>query len=612
MMVNSDFEPTHEMNEKVFGFNKTEQSRTEKSIFEVRERNMMEWVTFWKQNPHRFVEDYLGINLMFFQKVLIFMMNISPNFVYIAARSQGKSFLTAIFSVTRCILYPGTRIVIASMTKEQARLIISQKIMDLYNSYPAVKEEIGDKRNIKTGVDNASVQFLNGSSIVISTSNESGRGKRANVLIVDEFALVDKDMYEKVLRPMAGSTRVPRFKERFPSKYAGYIEENIEILLSSARYKNEWSWDIFENTINRMVEERHVSRSRYFGVAIPYQVSILHGLLSKDKMEDDMRSDSIDKLGFKMEYEAVFVGEDEDAFFSLGAINNNRVVTKAFIPPTDLEYVENKKLSKPKQLTNMPKQDGEIRIVGLDVAIVGGSKNDTSVFTCMRMLPNKSSGYIKQVVRIETVNEATTDTKLAVRLKQLYYDFEADYVVLDTMGIGDSVYTRCAEILYDPNRDIEYESWESINDKDMRERIKNPNAKRVIYTIKASAAFNSTIATQLRSAFENKSLELLIDDIKSRDMFVEGGGFVNKDVNERHRQLQPYQQTTALVNELIGLEYKILSGNIKIIEPSGGTKDRYSSLSYTNHIADKIENENRNKAKGAGYKSYISSFNWKK
>lgn len=55
-----------------------------------RERVFLEsvdiWTAFYRANPQRFVEDYLGIKLKLFQKILIFMMNVSNFFCYIAAR----------------------------------------------------------------------------------------------------------------------------------------------------------------------------------------------------------------------------------------------------------------------------------------------------------------------------------------------------------------------------------------------------------------------------------------------------------------------------------------------------------------------------------------------
>ena len=42
------------------------------------------WAEYWRKNPHRFAIEYLGINLYPFQMILIFMMNISNLFAFIA------------------------------------------------------------------------------------------------------------------------------------------------------------------------------------------------------------------------------------------------------------------------------------------------------------------------------------------------------------------------------------------------------------------------------------------------------------------------------------------------------------------------------------------------
>ena len=46
------------------------------------------WASFYRANPHRFAEDYLGVTLKLFQKILLYMMNISNFFCYIAARGR--------------------------------------------------------------------------------------------------------------------------------------------------------------------------------------------------------------------------------------------------------------------------------------------------------------------------------------------------------------------------------------------------------------------------------------------------------------------------------------------------------------------------------------------
>ena len=78
------------------------------------------WCAFYRANPARFVKDYLLINLKLFQKILITMMMLSTVFVFIATRGIGKTYMSAIYSVVRCILYPGTKVCIASGTRGQA------------------------------------------------------------------------------------------------------------------------------------------------------------------------------------------------------------------------------------------------------------------------------------------------------------------------------------------------------------------------------------------------------------------------------------------------------------------------------------------------------------
>ena len=52
--------------------------------------NVLEWVTFFRRNLHRFVIDYLGIKLHLFQIIWIYLMGISQFIVTIASRAASK------------------------------------------------------------------------------------------------------------------------------------------------------------------------------------------------------------------------------------------------------------------------------------------------------------------------------------------------------------------------------------------------------------------------------------------------------------------------------------------------------------------------------------------
>lgn len=200
----------------------------------------------------------------------------------------------------------------------------------------------------------------------------------------------------------------------------------------------------------------------YFVAVLPWQLSVFHNLLSRKRVEQQRTEEDFDQMSWDMEYEALFVGENENAYFKLDDIQKCRTLPKPFYPPTLMEWIENR--DKRGKKTNMVKQSGELRLVGMDVALMGSSKavkNDTTQFTLMRLLP-QDGGYRRDVVYMEKMEGQHSEIQ-AIRLKQLYYDFEADYVALDTNGNGMSVADDLMRILYDRDRDMEWNALQLGN-----------------------------------------------------------------------------------------------------------------------------------------------------
>lgn len=109
-----------------------------------------------------------------------------------------KSYLTAVYCITRSVLYPRTKTAIISATRNQAKMIVTEKIQKELMLYPNVAREI---RDIKTSGGNTDVFFHNGSTITVVPNNDNARGIRANLLIADEAILL------KVMLPRISSDR---------------------------------------------------------------------------------------------------------------------------------------------------------------------------------------------------------------------------------------------------------------------------------------------------------------------------------------------------------------------------------------------------------------------
>lgn len=89
------------------------------------EKSLSEWVMFWRENPHRFAQDYLGIRLKWFQELILYEFDKKTNSIFIGTRGVGKSFLIALFACCMAILYPNSKIVIVCATKGQAIELIN-------------------------------------------------------------------------------------------------------------------------------------------------------------------------------------------------------------------------------------------------------------------------------------------------------------------------------------------------------------------------------------------------------------------------------------------------------------------------------------------------------
>lgn len=131
------------------------------------------WVAYWRANPHRFCERFLNVRLKLFQKFLLCAMNDCMKSVLIAARAIGKTFLTAIFCVIRCILYPGTIIVVASKTRKQSNELIGKIKNLLMPNSPLLRAEIA---NIIMNQYSSDIEFKNSSHIVVCTASDNSRG----------------------------------------------------------------------------------------------------------------------------------------------------------------------------------------------------------------------------------------------------------------------------------------------------------------------------------------------------------------------------------------------------------------------------------------------------
>lgn len=559
---------------------KLHNSKNNNKVYKLNKKGMRErvidWVTFYRRNLHRFVEHYFGLELYLYQKILLYLMNISTTMCIVACRASAKSYIIAIYACARCILYPSSRVVVASATKKQAKLMVTEKIQkELMPNCPNLAKEI---KNIKTGNDDIEVFFKNGSSIVVVTANDNARGQRGTVMVYEEFRMIEKKIIDSVLSPFLIVRQAPYLKN---PKYEHLKEEPMEIYISSAWYKNHWMWDLMKIFTRDMLQ----GKDSYL-MGFDYAITLKHGIRTKRQLIKEKKK--LDTMTFVMEYENMMVGQNANAYFTFDMLDNCQMLKKAFYPMKNIDYISGKN-----NKYKIPKKKGEIRVVSADISMVGGSENDATAISCMRLLPN-NNGYERQIPYIET-HEGGHTTKQAIRIKQIFNDFNADYLVLDTQNAGISIYDELAKVNYDEERDVEYEAWSCFNDNKTAGRINIANAMPVIFSIKATPQLNHEIAMRMRDALHKRKIKLLVNSTEARDYLEEHNNEYRKTTSLDDRILfeVPFYQTEFLINEMINLSYTISENTnlIKLSEPANGRKDRYTSVSYANYFADLLEKD---------------------
>lgn len=441
-----------------------------------------------------------------------------------------------------------------------------------------LRREINEKES-SVGLNKAVIYFKNGSWIKVVTASDTGRGFRGNVLVCDEYRMVDKKIIDTVLRKYLTSPRQPLYLNN--PEYAHLLERNKEIYMSSAWYKSHWSFDKAKAyTVNLLDDTK-----KYFICGLPYQLSMYEGLLSREQVEDEMSEDDFDAVTWSIEMECLFFGDTDGAFFSFDDISQRRKLQTALYPPSLTGNSRNMKI--PDLVTN------ERRILSVDVALMASkkTKNDASSIMINSAIPTNNNNYTSNLVYLENHEGLNTD-ELALIIRRLFSWYKCTDLVIDTNGVGLGVFDALIQDILDPETGELYPAISCCNDKTMAERCKVDNAPKVIWSIKATATFNNEACILLRSGFQKGKINLLVSEFEAEETLKDRfKGFNKMMPYEQMQYKMPYIQTTLLVYELISLEHEVKGTNIKITEKSGMRKDRYSSLAYNYWVQCQLERE---------------------
>lgn len=554
------------------------------------------WTTFFRRNLHRYAMDYLGIKLHLYQIIVLYFMGISPFIAIIACRSAAKTFIVSVYCLCYGGLYPYGQVGVSSGYRSQADAIITSKIKnELMPRYPMIHKEVED---IITNPDTMLI-FRSKAYIKVIANTERGRGNRTTVMIRDEFRLIKKADDDGILSPCQ-VMRQPEYLLTYPyndeqyQKEWGLQENPKDIYISSSWIDNgHWMWGLVDTKfVSMMKDEESVILAFDESIPLKHNIKTQKQLLAEH--------DKQDPLTWRIEFLNERVKENTSALFTYKTLMNNQRLKKPFYPLRAGQ-------TKAKSYNILEKMKGEIRIVSCDMAFIAGKDNDNSVFSCIRAIPETSmyevegelverlKGYRRVVPYLESQQGEELERQ-AIRIRQLYEDFHADYIVLDGQNNGLGIYEYLAKPLYDGERDVEYAPLSCVNDEHFQERIDRPDATPAIFIIRASEKDNSTIAVRFKEVLDTQRIDLLVN-LNTAKAEILGSVIPEYRFDSSYEEQlyfeKPFLETQLLISETANLTYSknIKTGSVIVREQGKNTKDRYTSVSYGSYFIGLLEKD---------------------
>lgn len=390
-----------------------------------KEENVIHWTTLFRRNWHIYAEMILGIELRPFQKIMLYLMGISEIFFGVCSRGLSKSFLVGLGGLIAMNLFPYSEVVITSSTISQANKLVEKKIRDElikklspYLLYMYEKEYLViTKSDDGYKIENK----LNGSTLVVLACLDSSRGSRATFLVYEEARLLKKTIIDSVFEPMAHPRQAKYLSNIKYSSNPRWLEECKHVYITSSRYKFEWFYTLFKKTFTRIFTDQRTVCNIFAGDIF---MAIDNGLKT---WNDYRNAQTHSQTDFRTESLNEFIGEIEDAFFTIKSFKENQIIEECFrpLPPLERYITDYTKFH--------PKEEDEIRIVGVDYAFANttkeGQQNANTVIVCFSG-KWKGNRFERQLEYIET-HEASDSLGAANRVRELFWLYHADYLVPD-------------------------------------------------------------------------------------------------------------------------------------------------------------------------------------
>ena len=533
-----------------------------------------DYVGYWREYPDKFIDFLCGPNskfkLFFYQRIFLRAV-IRHKYAYATfPRAYSKSFLSVLTLIVRCILYPGAKLFVCSGGKEQAASIAKEKVEELCDLIPALKREI-DWRPGKTlmGKDYVKVEFKNGSRLDVVAARNSARGGRRHGGLLEEVILIDGTALNEVIIPLMNVSRRTATGEVDPDETLN----KSQIYVTTAGWKGTFPYD----KLIQLLIWQIVKPGQSIVLGGTWRVPVLMKLLDRNFVKDLKADGTFNEASFAREYESVWSGTVEDAFFNAEVFDRHRVLNQP-------EYEYSGRSAK-----------DAYYVISVDV----GRKGCASVACVFKVTPQPQGNALKTLVNIYTYDEEHFEDQ-AINLKKLYHKYNARSIVIDGNGLGIGLVDYMVKNQIDP---ITNETWFNFgvenDDEGFYKKYKTEDTiQDAMYIIKANAPINTEAHANAQSQLSSGKVKFLLDERTAKAKLLNTKLGQNMTPEERAEYLKPFTLTSILKEEMMNLREEHDGVNI-ILKPANRSikKDKFSAFEYGLYYIKQQEDSKKKKKK---------------
>jgi len=491
-------------------------------------------ILFYRKYPVRAAKDLLGVELTWFQRKALRGLWFKKNNLLLMSRGIGKTWLLALFAVLYAMLYPGVMIGVITPSYKQTEFLFD-KISDFYEESPYLRASVNGK--IQRTTFKALTKFHNRSFIegLPLGTGQKIRGRRYNIILIDEYAQVSEDIVKTVVRPMMNVKKKGIENKYIISSTAYYTWNHFYLqylLYSLMSVKNPDLYGLHEYTFEdlQMMDEK------------PFELD--------EDVYEMMRMDTTEEI-YDMENRCKFPVENV-GFFSMRLIDS-------CTPKRTIDTQEC-----PIELFGDPLCN---YTMGIDAARVAGGDN-------FAISVIKMKNGIKQVVFVKTLNGKTYQTMISWIRRVLLQFPNITRIYVDAAGGG----TTIKDLLTQPFETEDGAILMPILDIDDKEH-ENKVGMKMLRMVNFTRPVVNDLYVRLKADMQHKTIEFPLDLRRSANEDLEQAG----------------QEILSTKRELLVLQAEGKGNYYTFDVPNQFKKDRATALALAvqaaNHILDNVEEE---------------------